>query len=101
MLPAFLINYVTGRRQITKVRVDKWLSFISFRNELHDYYKIVNETHSLLEILTYVAYSRKHFIPRDICFYRNIIFLSGSQKQILQVGIELRTFSYFMIFFYL
>jgi hypothetical protein len=65
------------------------------------YYKIVNETHSLLEILTYVAYSRKHFIPRDICFYRNIIFLSGSQKQILQVGIELRTFSYFMIFFYL
>jgi hypothetical protein len=27
MSPAFLVNYVTGRRHITKVEVDRWLSF--------------------------------------------------------------------------
>ena len=27
MLPAFLVNYVTGRQQITKVKVEWWLFF--------------------------------------------------------------------------
>jgi hypothetical protein len=26
MLPAFLVNYVIGRRHITKVKVDRWMS---------------------------------------------------------------------------
>ena len=30
MLPAFIVNYVTGRQQITKVKVDRVLSLAFF-----------------------------------------------------------------------
>ena len=30
---AFLVSYVTGRRQITKAKVDRWLSYVIFRKK--------------------------------------------------------------------
>jgi hypothetical protein len=34
MSPAFLVNYVTGRRQQTKTKVDRWSSLVFFPDKI-------------------------------------------------------------------
>ena len=62
MSPVFLVNYITGRRQITNTKVDRWLSYIfSAKN-----YISRNNSRIVMFVCTTVLYEYMNLLSNDV-----------------------------------
>jgi hypothetical protein len=64
MLPAFLVNYVIGRRHITKVKVDRWMSQGFFPEKK---YMQKNNTSIFMFAYTKVLHEYMHSLRNNVC----------------------------------